>query len=132
MNVEITETANGTVARLAGPLDGIALASDRTAGEILANAATDALHLDLKNVPYLDTSGVGFLVQVLKRLGASGRSCTIRNASGQPADLLTALRLNTAFGVETADSVSDARDVIVAATTTENAAEPIATLAQAA
>ena len=132
MKVTLTQTDNGTMAALGGPLDGIALASHRNAGEMLTNAAAQALTVDLKDVPFLDTSGVGFLVQVLKRCRLKGTACAFDNVNGQPADLLTALGLASLFGLERTVRSQDARGVIVAATTTESANKPIAALSQAA
>ncbi len=132
MNITLTQTENRTTAALAGPLDGIALASHRNAGEVLTNAAAEALTVDLKDVPFLDTSGVGFLVQVLKRCRLKGTGCAFDNVNGQPADLLTALGLASLFGLSGTVPSHDARGVIVAATTTDNADKPIAALSQAA
>jgi len=132
MRVSVEHTENGTLATLAGPLDGIALASDRSAGEMLSNASSQKLTVDLKDVPFLDTSGVGFLVQILKRTRMRAGECLFENVSGQPADLLTALGLADLFGLKPTVRSKDARGIILAATTTDSADKPIAALSQAA
>lgn len=132
MQIDIQEISGNTVAKIAGPLDGIALAHDRTAGETLAASASNSLELDLRDVPFLDTSGVGFLVQLVKRLRNAGQTCRLSNVAGQPADLMAALGLLGVFGVSDVSKDQNARAVIVAATTTENAGQQVATLAQVA
>lgn len=55
--------------------------------ERLAQANGD-VELDVAQVTFMDSSGVGGLVYLYKRLQAEGRSLMVRGLSGQPRQLL--------------------------------------------
>jgi anti-sigma B factor antagonist len=50
--------------------------------------------LDMSRVEFIDSSGVGAIVFLYKRLTATGRRLLLRGVSGQPLQLLTYLRLS--------------------------------------
>ena len=71
-------------------------------GDVLQSAATEGqgdLELDLSNVTFVDTSGLGLLVAIFKRLRAEGRNLVIQNANGQPLDLFKSLKLCNVFHI---------------------------------
>lgn len=51
------------------------------------------LEIDMKNVKFIDGSGIGGLVFLYKRLRANGHSLTVRNVGGQPLRLFHHLRM---------------------------------------
>jgi anti-anti-sigma factor len=81
---------------LEGEFDASIAADARLRFETLANETQDDVVLDLAAVRFIDSSGVGAIVFLIKRLRARGRKLVIRNASGQPADLLKMLRVHLA------------------------------------
>lgn len=56
-------------------------------------AGTEDVTLDLTDVEFVDSSGIGGLVFLYKRLRVSGRKLRLRGAGGQPLQLITHLRL---------------------------------------
>lgn len=60
--------------------------------ESLAIADTDVT-IDLSSVSFIDSSGVGALVFLHKRLVGTGRKLRVTGLQGQPLELLTYLRL---------------------------------------
>ncbi|MFG1427261.1 STAS domain-containing protein [Roseixanthobacter glucoisosaccharinicivorans] len=56
-------------------------------------AATDDVTLDLSAVDFIDSSGIGGIVYLYKRLRIAGRTLRLRGASGQPRRLINHLRL---------------------------------------
>ena len=72
--------------------------------------ATSQRHvlLNLSDVPYLDSSGVGELVSVFTTVRNHGGILEFTGASGRVAELLAVAKLDTVF--ETFDSESTALD----------------------
>lgn len=70
-----------------GSLDASSLQETRGDFESLALAADDVT-IDMSEVDFIDSSGVGALVFVLKRVHASGRKFRLINARGQPQQML--------------------------------------------
>ena len=58
-----------------------------------------SLVMDLGEVTFLDSSGVGALVFLFKRLRAEGGELTLVNVHGQPYELLHLLRVNNAIPI---------------------------------
>ena len=57
------------------------------------------VELDFRNVTFLDSSGVGALVYLYKRLVESERKMPIENATGQPLEIIKLLRIGQAIPV---------------------------------
>jgi anti-sigma B factor antagonist len=55
--------------------------------------STEAVELDLSGVDYMDSSGVGGLVHVFKRLRGSRQAFHVIGLKGQPLQLLKRLQL---------------------------------------
>ena len=97
-----TEVTNSIrVIRLAGALDAVGV---HEAGEMFLELAlqepSDAI-IDLREVNYIDTSGLGILVAALKRLRSRGNSLFVENVRGQPLELFSKLQLLSAFSIKT-------------------------------
>ena len=73
-------------------LDAPRLRQDRVEFERLA-AAEEDVTIDMSEVEFMDPSGVGALVFVLKRVRAAGRSFRLINVRGQPQELLEQIGL---------------------------------------
>jgi anti-anti-sigma factor len=56
--------------------------------------------LDIAGVSFLDSSGVGAIVFLFKRLRMQNRRLRIRSPRGQPAQLLELLRVHKAIPIE--------------------------------
>lgn len=101
MMIEHHEQQNGTLMlKLAGEMDaaGCALVRDDLE-EIVSSAPQQGLVLDISAVTFLDSSGIGMIVFLFKRLKADGRSFRIVNVGGQPRELMQLLRIEKAIPV---------------------------------
>ncbi len=56
--------------------------------------------LDLRQVSFIDSSGVGAIVFLFKRLNSTGRKLEITGVSGQPRELLQVLQVDKAIPVQ--------------------------------
>lgn len=75
-----------------GSLDASRLRESRVDFEQLAHAGQDVT-IDMSDVDFIDPSGVGALVFVLKRVKAAGRNFALVNTKGQPQQLLSEIGL---------------------------------------
>lgn len=64
--------------------------------------------VDIGQVAFLDSSGIGAIVFLFKRLRMQNRRLRIRSARGQPAQLLELLRVHKAIPVELSQPVEAA------------------------
>lgn len=75
-------------------LDAGTMATIRVLFEELA-LGNGPVTLDLSRVSFIDSSGIGGLVFLYKRLTAAGHRLTLSNVAGQPLQLLNHLKLST-------------------------------------
>jgi anti-anti-sigma factor len=73
-------------------MDAAGMAEIKPMFEDLANSAEDVC-LDLRGVQFLDSSGVGGIVFLFKRLRERSLNVTLASVKGQPLRLLRQLRL---------------------------------------
>jgi anti-sigma B factor antagonist len=78
-------------------MDGGAIRKTLEIFEALAKAEQNVM-LDMSAVEYIDCSGVGAIVYLLKRLRVSGHCVKVVNLKGQPSRLFADLRLYNALG----------------------------------
>jgi len=76
--------------KIAEDMDAHGMGNLRSSLEELAINGGDIL-LDLDNVKFIDSSGVGGIVFLFKRLTSARRTLMLKNVSGQPLRLLTHL-----------------------------------------
>lgn len=67
--------------------------------ERLCDAWDGEVELDFTDVPFMDSSGIGAIVYLYKRLTAAGRTMEIVGATGQPRELLKTLRIDRSIAV---------------------------------
>lgn len=67
--------------------------------KVIANPEFNEIEVDLSKVNFLDSSGVGAIVYLYKRLVASNRCMRIENASGQPLEIFNLLRIGNAIPI---------------------------------
>ena len=73
-------------------MDAITMAEMKATFDELAEAQ-EAVEIDMAAVEFIDSSGVGGLVFLYKRLLANSLKLTVTNVQGQPLRLLTHLRM---------------------------------------
>ncbi len=62
--------------------------------ELLCN-----INMDLGGVDFLDSSGIGAIVFLYKRLKAEGFNLSLSGVHGQPLEIIKLLRINTAMNI---------------------------------
>ncbi len=67
--------------------------------KIASQSKPEYVFIDLKNVSFIDSSGVGAIVFLYKRLKENARKLSITHVSGQPRALLELLRIHKAIPV---------------------------------
>ncbi|MEW6125211.1 MAG: STAS domain-containing protein [Pseudomonadota bacterium] len=80
------------VVEITEDMDAAAMTRLKPVFEDLASGADDVT-LDLTGVDFVDSSGIGGLVFLYKRLRLAGRQLRLRGAAGQPLQLIRHLRL---------------------------------------
>jgi len=77
---------------ITGDMDAAAMIALRPMLEDIARDDSD-ICLDMANVKFLDSSGLGGIVFLYKRLRARSRQFRLANVDGQPASLMRHLQL---------------------------------------
>jgi len=110
MKIEYTDTTTGELLiTLHGEMDAWGCSSIRGYLEdVISTEANRDVILNFTHVSFLDSSGIGVIVFLYKRLKAAGRSLKINDVQGQPQELMSLLRIETAIPVSSlADSLSN-------------------------
>jgi len=82
--------------RISGDMDASTMVEMTGDFERLA-AGNDDVQLDMSLVTFIDSSGIGGLVFLFKRLHAQARRLRLTGVRGQPRHLMTQLRLTVLF-----------------------------------
>ena len=91
---------------LSGQLD--AMAVDRLRPELARIAETEQhdVSLDFSDVDFVDSSGIGAVVFMYKRLTSRKLRMTVTGLHGQPLELFRFLRIDKTIPVETSDAAA--------------------------
>ena len=101
MKIEYTDTNTGELLiTLQGEMDAWGCSSIRGyLDDVIATEGDQDVVLNFAHVSFLDSSGIGVIVFLYKRLKATGRSLKINNVQGQPKELMSLLRIDTAIPI---------------------------------
>ncbi|BCD98215.1 STAS domain-containing protein [Marinagarivorans cellulosilyticus] len=104
MKLESTLTNGTRHITLVGDFDaeGALTARDKIESFCADNEA-QIVNIDMTHVPFLDSSGIGALVYLFKRLKASNCKMELSGVAGQPAELMKLLRVNQAITINWGD-----------------------------
>jgi anti-anti-sigma factor len=99
MKTELIVTDCGDlIIELHGEFDALGSTEIRpTLEDLLQSAGPEYVFLDMQNVSFIDSSGVGAIVFLYKRLKENSRKLRISGAHGQPRELLELLRIHKAI-----------------------------------
>jgi anti-anti-sigma factor len=104
MNVEYIDNKNSSFyIMITGEMDAGGCSASQIADDLenlLTPETEQHISLDIGNVTFLDSSGIGIIVFLFKRLKSSGGSLEIINANGQPKDLINLLRVDNVISVK--------------------------------
>ena len=85
-----------------GQFDAMAVKKLRPSFADIAEKEQRDVQLDLSNVNFIDSSGIGAIVFMYKRVSARDKKLTITGLHGQPLDLIRFLRIDKTIPIETA------------------------------
>ncbi len=103
MNLEYIDTSSGDlIIKLRGEMDALGCTKIRDELEQVTHTESINVLLDLNQVSFLDSSGIGAIVFLYKRLKAQDRTLVIVGVQGQPQELMKLLRINSAIPVSAA------------------------------
>ncbi|TDP01074.1 STAS domain-containing protein [Marinomonas balearica] len=88
------------VLELAGEMDCVAVAESKDILEKIPQDFAGDIVFDLSKVTFIDSSGIGAIVFLFKRLREEERALLITGLNGQPKELMTLLRINRAITIK--------------------------------
>ena len=91
-------SSDAATVRFEGALDALTVTElRRVIADVLSAGPKDVV-VDLGRVTLMDSTGVGAIVSLFKRLKAEGGTLRVVGAHGQPLAVLKLLKLDTVFG----------------------------------
>ncbi len=109
-----TSQMNPRVIEIDGDMDALMVKQYRSKFEDVVNIDKGDVTLDMSRVEFIDSSGLGALVFLFKRLTASGRALEIKGVHGQPRDMFAFLRVDQAIPVKTINDTDVSEDRMIA------------------
>ena len=98
MIIKNIDTTNGNmILQLNGEMDALGCSKIRQNLEAYSKQACPHTVLDIEHVSFIDSSGIGAIVFLFKRLKQQGCSMEIVGVQGQPQELMKLLRIGTAI-----------------------------------
>jgi anti-sigma B factor antagonist len=94
-----TDNGNETVLTIEGTLDAVTAPELRSVVDDLVNESRKEVTLDLAALRLIDSSGVGVIVSLFKRVRANGGQVRITGLRDQPRAIFRLLRLDRVFPV---------------------------------
>jgi len=99
MNHSVDESASGIVLHLSGELDALTVDELRPTLDELAGRGERPIVVDLSGLRLIDSSGVGALVSLYKRVRENGGHVEFAGVREQPLAIFKLLRLDLVFGL---------------------------------
>lgn len=97
MNFSRIDQGTGTTVRIDGELDAVTAPELRGPFDALVAEGRDPITVDLSHLRLIDSSGVGAIVSLYKRVRANGGTVKIVGVNDQPAAIFRLLRLDRVF-----------------------------------
>lgn len=120
MNFTRTDDGTTTVIAIRGELDALSAPELRPVLDALIDERQPDVCVDLSELRLIDSSGVGILVSLYKRVRATGGAVRFAGVTGQPLVIFKLLRLDAVFGL----AESNAAPVYGLSTASLDAASP--------
>jgi len=99
MNFIRSDVGDEAKLRIAGPLDALTVPDLRPVLDSLVADGVARVTVDLREVPLIDSSAVGALVSLYKRIKAQGGAMLVVGAQEQPMAVFRLLKLEKVFGL---------------------------------
>jgi anti-sigma B factor antagonist len=100
MNYSRIDQDSNTIFRVQGELDAISAPELRNELDRLVSDGRQEITVDLSDLKLIDSSGVGALVGLYKRVRAGGGAVRFVGVTAQPLVVFKLLRLDMVFGVQ--------------------------------
>ena len=101
MNIKQFDAANDSLTiTLSGEMDAHGCSKIRPDLEQITNQPQPHIIIDISLVSFIDSSGIGAIVFLFKRLKAQNRSMEIIGVQGQPKELMLLLRMDSAISLQ--------------------------------
>ncbi len=97
MNFSRTDNGDATVLRISGSLDALSTPELRPMIEALVAEKPATVSVDLSDLRLIDSSGVGAIVSLYKRMRAVGSKVEVVGLRDQPLAIFRLLRLDRIF-----------------------------------
>ena len=99
MKYKRTDDGDETTLEIEGTLDAVTAPDLRTVVDMLVNERRKSVTLELSALRLIDSSGVGAIVSLYKRLRAQGGQVTVKGLKDQPLAIFRLLRLDRVFAI---------------------------------
>jgi len=100
MKLDKTIDGDRVVLKISGELDSITAPEVRVTFDEVVESQPASVVLDLSSLRVIDSSGVGAIVSLFKRLRSTDTTFEVEGVQGQPLSIFKVLRLNKVFGLE--------------------------------
>jgi anti-anti-sigma factor len=110
-----TSQISRRVIEIDGDMDALMVKQIRSEFEDVVNIDKGDVTLDMTRVEFIDSSGLGALVFLFKRLTAASRQLEIKGVHGQPRDMFAFLRVDQAIPVQTINDSEVSENRMIAA-----------------
>jgi anti-sigma B factor antagonist len=107
MNYTRTDEGKKTLLQVRGELDALSASELRPLLDKIVADARDDVQVDLSGLRLIDSSGVGALVSLYKRIRAIGGTVHFVNVTGQPLVVFKLLRLDVVFELPTDEPAAE-------------------------
>jgi anti-sigma B factor antagonist len=96
-NYSRTDSGDETILRIEGTLDAATAPDLRTVVDAIVDEGRLLITLELSSLRLIDSSGVGVIVSLFKRVRANGGQVRIQGLRDQPRAIFRLLRLDRVF-----------------------------------
>lgn len=101
MNIEQSIANNeNLLVKLSGEMDAQGCVTIRSELERIIEQLNTHILIDLSEVSFIDSSGIGAIVFLFKRLKQQNRSLELMGVQGQPQELMKLLRMDSAITIQ--------------------------------
>jgi anti-sigma B factor antagonist len=100
MQLSRTQAEDGTKIAIAGELDSVTAPEVRETFDEIVESQPARVTLDLTSLRLIDSSGVGAIVSLFKRVRAQGGQFVVLGVRGQPRAIFRVLKLDRVFGLD--------------------------------
>ena len=109
LTVDLREDGDRSVLALTGELDldSVSTLRERAQEQVASGRAT-VLALDMAGLTFIDSSGLGLLIDLRRLAAGAGMAFEVRNVPSGPARVIAIAGLTETFGITSSEDASEA------------------------